>query len=47
MLATPFEEADLIEDIGDPYRNYRDRVPTFIPFSKRLPAPSQPSSSKT
>jgi len=34
MLATPFEEADLIEDIGQPYRDYRKRVPTFVPFSK-------------
>ncbi|WP_108810428.1 hypothetical protein [Sphingorhabdus sp. Alg231-15] len=35
LLATPFEEADLIEEIGEPYRNYRDRVPTFVPFAKR------------
>ncbi len=35
LLATPFEEADLIEEIGEPYRNYRDRVPTFVPFGKR------------
>ncbi len=35
LLATPFEEADLIEEIGEPYRDYRDRVPTFIPFAKR------------
>ncbi len=34
MLATPFEEADLIEDIGEPYRDYRKQVPTFVPFSK-------------
>ncbi|MEO9601458.1 hypothetical protein [Parasphingorhabdus sp.] len=37
LLATPFEEADLIEDIGEPYRDYRNRVPAFIPFLKRAP----------
>ncbi|MEP2103323.1 MAG: hypothetical protein ABJP02_08510 [Parasphingorhabdus sp.] len=34
ILATPFEEADLIEEIGEPYRDYRDRVPSFVPFLK-------------
>lgn len=34
MLATPFEEADLIEEIGEPYRDYRSRVPSFVPFLK-------------
>lgn len=33
LLATPFEEADLIEDIGEPYREYRKRVPAFVPFT--------------
>ncbi|MHA7819130.1 MAG: methyltransferase family protein [Erythrobacter sp.] len=33
LLATPFEEADLIDEIGEPYREYRTRVPAFIPFS--------------
>lgn len=32
MLATPFEEADLIEDIGQPYLDYRTKVPAFVPF---------------
>ncbi len=42
LLATPFEEADLIEEIGEPYRDYRDRVPTFVPFAKRpLAGPRQ------
>lgn len=34
ILATPFEEADLIDEIGEPYRDYRDRVPSFVPFIK-------------
>lgn len=32
LLATPFEEADLIEEIGEPYREYRKRVPAFVPL---------------
>lgn len=35
LAATPFEEADLVEEIGEQYRNYREEVPAFIP---RLPA---------
>ena len=31
LLATPFEEADLIEELGDAYRSYRARVPAFAP----------------
>lgn len=31
MIATPFEEADLIEELGEEYRGYRNRVPAFIP----------------
>lgn len=34
IIATPFEEADLLEEIGEPYRAYRKRVPTFVPFVK-------------
>ncbi|MFB0614220.1 methyltransferase family protein [Aurantiacibacter poecillastricola] len=33
LIATPFEEADLIEEIGEPYRGYRKRVPAFVPFT--------------
>lgn len=33
IVATRFEETDLIEDLGDSYRNYQKRVPRFIPFS--------------
>ena len=31
LAATPFEEADLIDELGDDYRTYRKRVPAFIP----------------
>lgn len=34
LLATPFEEADLIEALGNPYRDYRNRVHAFMPFLK-------------
>lgn len=34
MLATPFEEADLIKDIGRPYVDYQKRVPRFLPLPK-------------
>lgn len=30
LVATRFEEADLIEELGDDYRRYRRRVPAFI-----------------
>ena len=32
IVATHFEEADLIEELSDHYQDYRDRVPAFIPF---------------
>ncbi|MEX3010483.1 isoprenylcysteine carboxylmethyltransferase family protein [Hoeflea sp. TYP-13] len=35
ILATRFEEADLIEDLGESYRTYRERVPAFVPFLKK------------
>lgn len=34
LLATPFEEADLIDEIGKPYREYRKQVPIFVPLLK-------------
>ncbi len=35
VLATPFEEADLVGELGDNYRDYRKRVPAFLPSFKR------------
>ncbi len=34
MLATPFEEADLVETLGDTYIEYRKRTRTFLPLPK-------------
>jgi methanethiol S-methyltransferase len=31
LAATSFEEADLIEALGDRYRTYRAEVPAFLP----------------
>lgn len=39
LVATPFEEADLIEEMGDDYRAYRKRVPAFLPVPKARPKP--------
>ena len=35
MLATPFEEADLIDALGKPYIDYRKRVPALVPFATK------------
>lgn len=35
IVATRFEEADLIEELGNGYRHYRERVPAFLPFLKK------------
>ena len=32
LLATPFEEADLIGALGNPYRDYCNKVRAFVPF---------------
>jgi hypothetical protein len=34
LLATPFEEADLLEALGEPYVEYRKRTPRFLPVPK-------------
>lgn len=36
LAATPHEEADLVAELGDDYRRYRQRVPAFVPG--RVPA---------
>ncbi|WP_104019216.1 methyltransferase family protein [Roseovarius nitratireducens] len=34
LVATIFEEADLVAELGETYRNYRTRVPAFLPIRK-------------
>lgn len=34
LIATQYEEDDLMREIGDDYRNYRTHVPTFVPRIK-------------
>ena len=43
LAATPFEEADLIEEIGERYRDYRTEVPAFIPRLRFNPAKERPA----
>jgi protein-S-isoprenylcysteine O-methyltransferase Ste14 len=41
LLALVFEEHDLVESLGEPYRAYRRRVPKLIPFTKSAPKREQ------
>lgn len=34
LVATVFEERDLISEFGATYRTYRKNVPAFIPFTR-------------
>lgn len=34
LIGVYYEERDLVESFGEKYRNYRERVPKFIPFAK-------------
>ncbi len=34
LIAVQFEENDLVNELGDEYRNYKRRVPMIIPFLK-------------
>jgi protein-S-isoprenylcysteine O-methyltransferase Ste14 len=36
IIATPFEEADLQEELGEGYLHYKERTPAYIPWTKRL-----------
>ncbi len=47
MLATPFEEADLIEEIGEPYINYQIRVRRFLPFPKSQSSVEHPEEDRS
>jgi protein-S-isoprenylcysteine O-methyltransferase Ste14 len=35
LVAVQLEERDLVAQFGDRYREYRRRVPAFIPFAHR------------
>jgi methanethiol S-methyltransferase len=42
LIATQLEERDLIALFGDTYRDYRRRVPAFLPIPRRAAASVQP-----
>ena len=45
LVAMPFEERDLMDILGDPYRRYRASTPAFIPGLKGR-RPRQPRTQK-
>ncbi len=44
LLAIPIEERDLLEALGDDYREWREATPSLIPFLKSGAAESKPAS---
>jgi methanethiol S-methyltransferase len=40
LIAIRLEERDLVDSLGDAYREYRERVPMLIPFSGAKAAPA-------
>lgn len=47
VIATRYEEADLIEEIGEPYRRYRETTPIFFPWPRPKPAPQSSARRET
>jgi protein-S-isoprenylcysteine O-methyltransferase Ste14 len=44
LIATQFEERDLVAALGDDYRNYRREVPALLPLGRRpRRGPGQPA----
>ena len=35
LIAIQLEERNLVEGLGDSYREYRERVPALIPFTRK------------
>jgi methanethiol S-methyltransferase len=40
LIAIPFEERDLEAQLGEPYRNWRERTPAFLPRIRRRTQPT-------
>jgi methanethiol S-methyltransferase len=47
VIAVQLEERDLVEAMGDQYRDYRREVPMLVPRPRRRAAPPRPAGSST
>ena len=34
LISIPYEERDIEDDLGEPYRDYKTRTPMLVPFAK-------------
>jgi protein-S-isoprenylcysteine O-methyltransferase Ste14 len=34
LISIPYEERDIEDDLGEPYRDYKAKTPMLIPFAK-------------
>ena len=41
-MATQWEEKDLLDSLGEDYKNYKRRVPMLIPFTKKQGGTEKP-----